>query len=254
LKFNKMKYSQIIPCILSLMNLSFTDAETYTIPWVYDFKNLVVLTDTRIVESVTSGGEVFTFSNQVNDEISWDFGGGHNLIEVFTQKAWLECDPGNDGEFIPYKTMVFNEGGTRYFMCTANGRGGNHCQGGGQKLVVTTAATSTDSPTDPPNSVATVVPSTDFPTDSPNSVDCSSLEKKPCKKNKKKGGKCEYVEVKSCKYKNKELKEYKKKCKKFNNDDKSVKDEDKCLNKEKKGEKICRLKKDKKLGYCGIAL
>merc|ERR1712161_6190 len=237
LKFNKMKYSQIIPCILSLMNLSFTDAETYTIPWVYDFKNLVVLTDTRIVESVTSGGEVFTFSNQVNDEISWDFGGGHNLIEVFTQKAWLECDPGNDGEFIAYKTMVFTEGGTRYFMCTANGRGGNHCQGGGQKLVVTTAATSTDSPTDPPNS-----------------VDCSSLEKKPCKKNKRKGGKCEYVEVKSCKYKNKELKEYKKKCKKFNNDDKSVKDEDKCLNKKKNGVKICRLKKDKKLKFCRIAL
>jgi len=245
------------------MNLSFTDAETYNIPWVFDFKNLVVLIDPFVVESGTPGAEVFTFSNQVNDVISWDFDGAHNLYEVSSLDTWLACDgsEANGGKFIAggndiTKTMVFNEGGTRYFMCTVGGGWGTHCGDGGQKLVVTTTVSpSTDSPTDPPNSVVTVAPSTDSPTDPPDSVDCSSLEKKPCKKNKKKGGKCEYVEVKSCKYKNKEVKEYKKKCKKLNNDDKSVKDEDKCLNKKQKNVgKICRLKKDKKLGYCGIAL
>jgi len=108
-----------------------------------------------------------------------------------------------------------------------------------------TDAPSTDSPTDPLS-----------PTDSPNFADCSSLEKKTCKKNKKKEGRCEYVYVKSCKFKSKDLKQYKKKCKKLNNDDKSVMDKDACLKKEEKNVgKICKLKKLKKLGYCrAIAL
>merc|ERR1712161_14610 len=77
----------------------------------------------------------------------------------------------------------FNEVGTRYFMCTI------HCQDFDQKLVVRTVAPSTDSPTDSPTDSL-------FPTDSPSVADCSSLDKKTCKRNKGK--------------------KYKKACKKFN--------------------------------------
>jgi len=240
-----MNYIQIIPCMLSLMNLSFTDAATDIITWQYDFK-YVVQNNPRIEESLTSlGKEVFTFTNQVNDKISWDFAGvTHNLIEVFSQDAWLACDFVSDGTVIIAQNNVgqtkeFNEVGMRYFMCTVVGQG-SHCQDFDQKLVVRTVAPSTDSPTDSPTDSL-------FPTDSPSVADCSSLDKKTCKRNNKKGGRCEYVSVKFCKLKKKKGKKYKKACKKFN-DYNSLIDFDKrgCRNEKVNNVgKICEPKKKK---------
>merc|ERR1712161_147627 len=122
------------------------------------------------------------------------------------------------------QTKEFNEVGTRYFMCEVNQ--GFHCKYGLQKLVVETVAPSTDSP-----SVA----------------DCSSLDKKTCKRNNKKGGRCEYVSVKFCKLKKKKGKKYKKACKKFN-DYNSLIDFDKrgCRNERVDNVgKICEPKKKK---------
>jgi len=237
-----MKYIQIIPCMLSLMNLSFTDAATDIITWDFDFKK-VVKNNPRIAESWTLlGEEVFTFTNQVNDEISWDFAGTHNLFEVFSQNAWFDCDGSDGTEIIATnnvgQTKEFNEVGTRYFMCEVNQ--GFHCKYGLQKLVVETVAPSTDSPTDSPTDSL-------FPTDSPSVADCSSLDKKTCKRNNKKGGRCEYVSVKFCKLKKKKGKKYKKACKKFN-DYNSLIDFDKrgCRNEKVNNVgKICEPKKKK---------
>merc|ERR1712161_26440 len=179
--------------------------------WQYNCK-YVDQNNPRIEESGAPGKEVFTFTNQVNDKISWDFAGVHNLIEVFSQDAWLACDESDGTVIIAQNNMgqtkEFNEVGMRYFMCTVVGQG-SHCQDFDQKLVVRTVAPSTDSPTDSPTDSL-------FPTDSPSVADCSSLDKKTCKRNNKKGGRCEYVSVKFCKLKKKRGKKYKKACKKFN--------------------------------------
>merc|ERR1712160_132890 len=115
-------------------------------------------------------------------------------------------------------------------MCTVGGRG-SHCQDFDQKLVVRTVAPSTDSPTDSPTDSL-------FPTDSPSVADCSSLDKKTCKRNNKKGGRCEYVSVKFCKFK-------KKKGKKYNGDDKLLIDKEGCRNEKVEDVgKICKPKKN----------
>ena len=160
-----MKYIQIISCTLSLINLTFTDGVNTVIPWKYNFKDVVDNND-LIEETEDSGGQrIFTFYNHVGDDITWDFDGFHNLIEVTSLDEWLSCN-GTDGvgDATPNDNninTIFAQQGSRYFICTAGGPKNNHCMGG-QRLIVTT------SPTFPVNV-------------------CSVMKKKDCKKAKMEG-------------------------------------------------------------------
>jgi len=248
-----MKCDKMISFVLSLMSLvAFTNSEEYQVSWQYDFLNMVVLKNSRIVQD----GAVFTLTNQVNDAITWNFKNSHNLVEVDTLEEWLDCDStfGNTRGPLGTKVMttVFTEVNKRYFICTVGGPGGSHCDTGQQKLVVNTVV----SPSDPETLVPTPPfrPETTAPTPRfPNVNKCTSLTKKACKKNAKKSGECSYVDVYSCFPKDRKNKSNKRKCKKFNNGDKSLKKKDKCEDKEKKGEKICKVKKVSSLGYCRIS-
>jgi len=203
--------------------VAFTNSEEYQVSWEYDFLNNVVKVDPRIVQD----GTVYTLTNQVNDAITWNFVNTHNLVEVDSLPLWLDCYPNGIMLGPPGTeevTTYFTEVKKRYFICTIGGPGSSHCDSG-QKLVVNTVA----SPIEPDN--------------------CKSLKKRACKKNAEESGECSYEKKKgyTCTHKGKKNK---KKCKEFNYDDKSVKNEDGCKNeKNVKGKKICKVKKAK-IGYC----
>ena len=79
------------------------------------------------------------------DELEFTWVGGHNVYLLKDKKAFSDCSfDGSDkiGEISPQKYTVKGTAGTvLYFACKV----GNHC-GNGQKLAVTIAAVSTETP------------------------------------------------------------------------------------------------------------
>merc|ERR1719157_343718 len=247
-----MKCDKMISFVLSLMSLvAFTNSEEYQVSWQYDFLS-VIAENSRIVPD----GAVYTFTNEVNDAITWNFVNYHNLVEVNTLEEWLDCDASSGitrASGTKAVTTVFTKVNKRYFICTVGGPGNSHCDTGQQKLVVNTVVSPIDPETLVPTPRFIVDPETISPTPRfPIVNKCNSLTKKACKKNAKNSGECSYVDVYSCSPKGRKNKSNKKKCKKFNNGDKSLKKKDECEDKEKKGEKICKVKKVSSLGYCVI--